>query len=171
MSRTKHIIGKYIIPIAGVFIMIGYIIIVKNAITPLDTPTDTQVWDVFTSHGYTPIDLTDMYVEQNPNAGLVKSVTIKTDNFQLEFFTFDSEQAAKSSSSATLYHIKQVERQYVNNCVETYVYRVNIYNLTLTAGGKYYFITRINDTVLYAYGTEESSSEILSIADELGYLP
>lgn len=171
MSRAKHIIYKYIIPVVSVFFIVGYFVIVKNAITPLDTPTDTQVWDVFTSHGYTPIDLTDMYVEQNPNAGLVKSVTIKTDNFQLDFFTFDSEQAANSSTSATANHIKKVKRQYVNNCVETYVYRVNIYNLTLTAGGKYYFLTQINDTVLYAYGTEESSSEILSIADELGYLP
>ncbi|MCH5171169.1 MAG: hypothetical protein J1F24_07770 [Oscillospiraceae bacterium] len=171
MSRTKHIIYKYIIPVVSVFFIVGYFVIVKNAITPLDTPTDTQVWDVFTSHGYTPIDLTDMYVEQNPDVGLVKNVTIKTDDFRLEFFSFDSEQAADRTTKATANDIKQVKRQYVNNCVETYVYRVNIYHLTLTAGGEYYFITQINDTVLYAYGTEESSSEILSIADELGYLP
>lgn len=170
MSRKKEFIYKYVIPIIGVIFTIGWIILAIHSIKPLDTATGEQVWDVFSSHGYTPLDLTDMYVEQNPNAGLVKNVTIKADNFRLEFFSFDSEQAADRVTGATANDIKEVKRQYVNNCVETYVYRVNIYNLTLTAGGKYYFITRINDTVLYAYGTEESSSEILSIAEELGYI-
>lgn len=111
-----------------------------------------------------------MYVEQNPNAGLLKNVTIKTDDFQLEFFIFDTLQGTLNATSATSTDIRKIEYQYTNNCVKTYVSKTNIFNMTLTAGGKYYFITQIDKTVLYAYGTEESASEILSIAEELGYI-
>lgn len=169
MYRKKEFIYKYVIPIIAIIFMIVWGILVIDAVKPLDTATGEQAWDVFASRGYTPVDLTDMYVEQNPNAGLIKSVTIKTDDFQLEFFIFDTLQGTLNATSATSTDIRKIEYQHTNNCIKTYVSKTNIYNMTLTAGGKYYFITRIDKTVLYAYGTEESASEILSIAKELGY--
>lgn len=40
----------------------------------------------------------------------------------------------------------------------------------LKAGGKYYYLMRIDNTLLYAYSDEEDSSEICGIAEELGYV-
>lgn len=169
MSRTKEFVYKYVIPVIGMIFIIVWGILAIDSVKPLDTATGEQVWDVFASHGYTPIDLTDTYIEKNPNIGLIKNTSVRTEDFQLEFFEFDSAKSAKSASTAVFSDISEVERQYSNNCVGTRVSKINISNMTLKADGKYYFMTRIDKTFLYAYGTEESASAILSIAEELGY--
>lgn len=169
MSRKKNLYINYVIPIIGVIFIIVWGILVIDSVKPLDTATGEQVWNVFSSHGYTPLDLTEIYIEENPNIGLIKNTSIRPGDFQLEFYEFDSAKSAKSASTSVTSNITEIKRQNFNNCIETRVSKTNIFNMTLRADGKYYFITRIDNTILYAYGTEESASEILSIAEDLGY--
>ena len=59
---------------------------------------------------------------------------------------------------------------YTNDNIDVGGYRANFVYRTLKAGGKYYYLFRVDNTVLYAYGGEANMGIINQIASELGYV-
>lgn len=166
----KYTLRDYIIPLIGLLLLIGFGFLAKNLMTPIDSATDEQVWDVLCAHGYEPMDRTESYIESNPTMGIEKNVTIRNDDFRVDFFVFDSMQSALSANRSIATEVNSIERANYGNCVGTDESRANFYVRTLRADGKYYYLMRIDNTVFYAYGNEEYADEIKSIAKELGYV-
>ena len=54
--------------------------------------------------------------------------------------------------------------------VETKGFRGNFIYRTLLANGKYYYLSRIGSTLVYATGDEDDKKEINGIMNELGYV-
>lgn len=169
-QKARHILLGYIVPILGVLLLVGFFFLARAAMTPIDSATDTQVWDVAVAHGYSPYYLTDEYKEEYPNMGFVQNVTFTKDDLRFEFFVFESLQKTLNASSTIASEIESIKREYNNNCIATEESRANFYISTVKAGGKYYYLMRIDNTVFYAYGDEEYASEIRSIAKDLGYV-
>lgn len=166
----KYTLRDYIIPLIGLLLLVGFVFLARALMTPIDSSTDTQVWDVLCARGYEPMDRTESYIESNPTMGIEKNVTIRNDNFRLDFFVFDSVQSALSANRSIATEVNSIERLHYGNCIGTKESRANFYVRTLRADGKFYYLMRIDNTVFYAYGYEESADEINSIAKELGYV-
>lgn len=154
------------------FALLGGIIffVLKATSVPMEATTETKVLDVLVAHDYTPTDRTELYIEKRPNMGIVKNITYINDPMWFEFFVFTDTDSAVGAYQTLSSDISSIEREYYNDCVETHGYRANFMYRALTAGGKYYHLMRIDNTILYAYSDEEDSSEIYSIAEELGYV-
>ena len=142
----------------------------KAAGTPIPTPTDTQVWDTLTANGYTPIDQTEQYVKDNPTMGIERNITCISDGLRAEVFIFNEQKFADAAYGSIVTDLGYTERKYYNNNIRTGGYRANFVIYTLKAGGKYYYLMRIDNTLFYAYCDEEHISEVNSIAKELGYI-
>ena len=143
---------------------------VRAASTPKEPTTYTQVWDTLVAHGYSPIDRTDFYQEVNHNMGITKNITCKEDTLWFEFFTFADSQCASSAYGNLTTQMNAIEREYQTESADTGEVRANFEVRSLTAGGKYYYLMRISDTLLYAYCEEERANEIRSVTSELGYV-
>lgn len=157
------------------FALLGGLIFfcLKLAFIPKEVVTDSQVWDVLVLHGYTPVDYTEQYIKSNPTLGISKNITIEKDDWQLEFFTFEEPKYAMKVYSKFATDMSQIERNHHDSSIETRGSRANFEYHTLEAGEyskKIYYLMRIDNTVLYAYGNEEYADEIKSIAKELGYV-
>lgn len=63
-----------------------------------------------------------------------------------------------------------IHRDYLNQSVTTSGNPANVAYYILKAGGKYYYLFRVDNTVLYAYGDEANKDIINQIASELGYV-
>lgn len=168
--NRKYTLRDHIIPLIGILLLIGFGCLAKTLMTPIDSATDTQVWDVAVAHGYSPYYLTDEYKEEYPTRGFVQTIAFVKDDLRFEFFVFDSVQSALSANRSIATEVNSIERANYGNCVGTDESRANFYVRTLRADGKYYYLMRIDNTVFYAYGNEEYADEIKSIAKELGYV-
>ena len=87
-----------------------------------------------------------------------------------EFFVFEDAQHAMSGYDSLTTELSQIERNYTNDNIDVGGYRANFVYRTLKAGGKYYYLMRIDNTLLYAYGDETNMDIINQIASELGYV-
>lgn len=171
--NRKYTLRDHIIPLIGILLLIGFGFLAKNLMTPIDSATDTQVWDVAVAHGYSPYYLTDEYKEEYPTRGFVQTIAFVKDDLRFEFFVFDSVQSALSANRSIATEVNSIERANYGNCVGTDESRANFEYHTLEAGEyskKIYYLMRIDNTVFYAYGNEEYADEIKSIAKELGYV-
>lgn len=166
----KYTLRDYIIPLIGLLLLVGFVFLARALMTPIDAATDAQVWDVAVAHGYSPYYLTDEYKEEYPTRGFIQTIAFVKDDLRFEFFVFDSVQSALSANRSIVTEVKSIEREHYGNCIATEESRANFYIYTLRAGGKFYYLMYIDNTVFYAYGYEESADEIKSIAKELGYV-
>lgn len=59
------------------------IFVLKLAGTPKPVATYTQVWDVLVAHRYTPVDLTEEYIKDDPSLknALLQNITANQDGF------------------------------------------------------------------------------------------
>ena len=150
-------------------------VVFKVAFIPKDDATDTQVWETLTEHGFTPTDRTTLYREERPNMMITKNITYSEksgDDYTLwfEFFVFEDAQHAMNGYDFLTTELSQIERNYTNDNIDVGGYRANFVYRTLKAGGKYYYLMRIDNTLLYAYGDETNMDIINQIASELGYV-
>ena len=63
-----------------------------------------------------------------------------------------------------------IHRDYLGQSIEISGNPANFAYYILKAGGKYYYLLRVDKTVLYAYGDEANKDIINQIASELGYV-
>lgn len=177
-QNPKHqLTAKDYIKLFVAFSFMGLLtfVVFKVAFIPKDAATDTQVWETLTEHGFTPTDRTTLYRDERPNMMITKNITYSEksgDDYTLwfEFFVFEDAQHAMNGYDFLTTELSQIERNYTNDNIDVGGYRANFVYRTLKAGGKYYYLMRIDNTLLYAYGDEANMDVINQIASELGYV-
>lgn len=137
------------------------IFVLKLAGAPKPVATYTQVWDVLVAHGYEPEDLTEEYIKNDPNLAnkLTQNITVNQDDFHIAFFVFSDQNNTKNAYSSLNKTLSETERKYPTTNIETGGSRANFIVHSIKAGGKYYYLMRIGETLLYATGNEEHSGE------------
>lgn len=122
--------------------------------SPVAPVTDQQVWDTLVSHGYTPTDNTDG----------------ERETLRIEFLAFGDTRSAMICFRSLCSDLDGIHRDYLTQSVATSGNPANVAYYILKAGGKYYYLFRVDNTVLYAYGGEANMGIINQIASELGYV-
>lgn len=147
------------------------IFVLKLAGTPKPVATYTQVWDVLVAHRYTPVDLTEEYIKDDPSLknALLQNITANQDGFQIAFYVFADQNYSKNAYTSLNKTLSEIERRYSTSSVETGGYWANFIVHEIQTGGKDYYLMRIGETILYAHGDEQYSGEMYSVAKELGY--
>lgn len=170
VKKHQYTVKNYLKALVACIFVGGIILLpLMIASDPKNTVTDTKVQEVLIAHGYTPTERTELYTEKRPDMGITKNISYIEDPIWFEFFVFEDSQLAINAYQSLSSDISAIERDYYNNSTETHGYRANFMYRSLEAGGKFYYLMRIDNTLLYTYGNEELSSEIYDIAKELGY--
>ena len=128
-----------------------------------------QVWNVLEEHGYPPYDNTEAW----RTSGDVESVISVHDDanaFQLEFFTFSTDDQAH-------YTVQQFHSYILENLRvpsgESQIMREQVGNFTFwsrVARDRYMVLVRIENTVFFIQCHDEERPEINALLKELGYL-
>ena len=172
-QTVKRINKAQIIGIVGaIFTVVFGITVLKLAGTPIPAATAAQAWGVMVEHGYTPIDGTQIYIENNPSMAndIKRNITVDQDGKRFEFFIFSESKVAMRAYDSLNRKLSETERKYPTTNVETGGSRANFIYHGIKAGGEYYYLMRIDNTVVYAYGDEKYAGELYSMAKELGYI-
>lgn len=161
--------------IAAVFIVIA-ILGIWNALPLLLEPktpaTVEQVVGVLVSQGYTPHDMTEIFIEKNPVAEetLNKLIIVEDGDMRFEFYDFtDSGHATEIYTN----NYSNIIRKY--NSFPRVQYRnqrANFSIYTLQASGVYAVTIYVGSTAVYAYADADSEHavNIRRVLTEIGYL-
>ncbi|MBP3799703.1 MAG: hypothetical protein ILA19_01850 [Bacilli bacterium] len=117
------------------------------------------------SKGYNVVDVTDQFASQ----GTMKKGYValqKESKYQVEFFELETEVAAESMFETNK---KRFEEMKGSSSAETSVDGSNYSKYTLSTGGKFKVVTRVENTLLYLDVDKEYKDEVGTIIDNLGY--
>lgn len=165
--RKKTTMLSYIL--FGLFIF-GFIILVLcwiNIGEPKTPATSEQVWNVLVEQGHKPQDITQKFLEGNPNSDLIKNIAIEEDDFRFDFYVFNSENSAVDIYGQAHSLIVRTKNAYPN--IEYDQKEANYCVYTLTAKGEYNVAIYVGNTAEYAYRKEENANKISKILSEIGY--
>ena len=159
----------------GVMILFFLILLTLAFSSPVAPVTDQQVWDTLVSHGYTPTDNTEAIDAANPGVSTQKNISYREtdgerETLRIEFLTFGDTRSAMICFRSLCSDLDGIHRDYLTQSVATSGNPANVAYYILKAGGKYYYLFRVDNTVLYAYGDEANKDIINQIASELGYV-
>lgn len=90
----------------------------------------------------------------------------KDDEYQIEFYQMSDDTNAQNffNTNKTIF-----EQNKSSSSSQTSKSVKNYSKYTLTSNGKYYVVSRINNTVIYASVDEEHKDDVKDILDELNY--
>lgn len=112
--------------------------------------------------GYTVVDATNQF-----EAGLVEEVVLAyNDNYQLEFYVMPDEDSAKAAfmqNQSTFESAKGSSSSHKTVSLKNYSY----YNLT--TDGKYFTVSRTDNTFMYTVVEEDYKKEVQDLMKEFGY--
>ena len=140
--------------------------VVKAATKPTPVATSQQVEKLLTSKGYTVRDLTEKY--KVSGSSVTQNVTVEQGTLVFQFFVFEDGNSSKDGYDKLTTEMNK--RRTRTQDVETKGFHGNFIYRTLLANGKYYCLSRIGETLIYATGTENDREAINEIMFELGYL-
>ena len=134
------------------------------------TASTNQVWKALEAHGYPPYETTE---EWRTSGDVQRVISVRDDAnaFQLEFFTFDTDDQAHYVVQQFHSHIRWNFHVPSN---ESMIVRHQVGNFTFwsrVADDRYMVLTRIENTVFFIHCNDEERTEINQILEELGYLP
>lgn len=110
--------------------------------------------------------VTNLSENYESNYNIVEMYKAYCENFDIEYYKFDSSSTAKdifNTNYDTFIKDKtgtNLEKKYDEG-------NYNIYSLT--CGGKFRYISRIDDTLIYVYDDDTYKKDIIKILDILGY--
>lgn len=166
-TRQKYTAKNYVFALF-LFIAFGLIFycIVDYISTPTEMATDTQVWTELETRGYAPHDLTQQYLEKEPNCGILKNITVQNDDIVIEFFVYKNDKKADSvwAKYRSFIREKELIPLSVTGRGNKTVYQ------TIADDEKYYAVIQVGNTLVYATGNEESMNDINSFLVSIGYL-
>lgn len=155
------------ITIIVVFFAIVFLI-VKAATKPKPVATTAQVNDLLTSRGYTVEDSTERYQTGSPGGGIVNVLTVEQDALVFQFFVFDDNNSAMNGYGEITTQISKHRTK--TQDVATSGFHGNYIFRTLLANGKYYYLVRVGETIIYATGSENDKTVINDLISSLGYV-
>jgi len=160
--------GKDWIKLILVLLMFFGIIfaVVRVSTKPKPVATSQQVKELLTSKGYGVQNLTEKY--KVPGSSVTDNITVEQETLVFQFFVFDNSNAASDGYDKLTTEMNK--RRTRTQDIETKGFHGNFIYRTLLANDKYYCLSRIGETLIYATGTENDREAINEIMFELGYL-
>ena len=159
MKKTLSIIGIIVI------VLIVIILIVFGVLNKEKTPISANTFiSTMESKGYTIINTTSQF-SQYPNY-VAESYIAKNQDYQIEFYELTNKENA-----INMYNTNKTKFESQKTDSSSYV-TVNMSNYStysLTAGGKYKYLARIDNTLVYIDVDENYKDIVKDIMKEIGY--
>ena len=130
----------------------------KTSITADDFNT------IMESNGYTMAETTNLFAEYGNF--MTKSYAAQKNDYQIEFYQLSSEEDAISMYNTNK---EKFELQKADASATTSVSINNYARFSLTANGKYKYVSRIDNTLIYVDVAATYKKEIKDIMDKIGY--
>lgn len=113
---------------------------------------------------YTTIETTSLFVQYENY--MYKSYLAKEDGYQIEFYELSNEENAIDMYNTNEFKFKKEKE---NISAYTTVSMRNYSKFELTTNGKYKYLSRIDNTLIYIDVDEEYKDTVKSIMKEIGY--
>lgn len=147
--------------ILGVLLVVGMLLVLSGC-SKKEAITADGFQSVMEDSGYTITDVTGQFKGQP-----VDSVQLATkDDYQIEFFvvpTVDQAQNAYNQNKSTF------ENEEKSSSTKKSAEMKNFSYYTMTSGGVYYVVSRVDNTFIYLHAPEKYKDQISEIISELGY--
>ena len=165
MNKTKVLIIVAIVLVValGAGGAVGYAIMTKSSVTLEQFEKKAEAMELEDGATYTLTDAGEM--------NNVKKATIASNGnkYKLYFMEMDSDKAACNAFQANVDGFKIFEVP-ADGIVGELKEGLNYKTYTLVTGGKYYLLSRVKDTFVFAYVDRAYMDEVNTLIDELGYL-
>lgn len=167
MSKTaKIILIVVVIVIILALIIVGAIVGVSMLLNrEKDSITAEQFRSMMEQNNYTVADATYQFSQYD----YVQQVYIAADSsysYQIEFYELSNESNAIGfyNNNASIFQSRKG-----NAAAETNVSGKNFSKYTLSSGGSYMTVSRINNTIVYVDVTSEYEDVVKDVLDKIGY--
>lgn len=160
MKKVLIVIGIIVVALIGIFVALFSTLNKEKASMSADTFNNTMV-----TKGYVMTDTTSQF-EQYGNY-MTKSYAAQKSGYQIEFYELSSVENAIS-----MYNTNQqkFESQKSNDLsTSTTVNLKNYSTYSLTTNGKYKYLSRIDNTLIYVDVDETYKDTVKDIMKEIGY--
>lgn len=126
--------------------------------------TTEQFKNIGNTHNFVISDVTVQYSSYN----YINEATViqNPDGWQMEFYVLSNEEYADSMFNTNK---NTFENQKENSSLESSVSMGNYSTYSLTSGGYYMHLCRVDNTLLYVRVEEKFKDSVNKIIDELGY--
>lgn len=164
-AEKKNTNKKTTIIIIAIIVLI--IALCIGAYSLLNKPKTAISADTFnssmTDKNYAVVDIINQYNEYDY---IKKAYVAKNDNYQIEFY-----ETSNNDYAIQMYdNNKQTfENEKSDSSIETTKSAKNYSVYSLTVNGKYKYISRIDNTIIYINADKEYKDEIKEVIKELGY--
>ncbi len=159
MKKTLIIIGIIVV------ILVGIVLVVFNVLNKEKTPILASTFNTtMESKGYVMTDTTSQFA-QYPNYMSESYVAQKT-GYKIEFYELTSEENAISMYNTNK---TKFESQKTNASASATASMNNYATYSLTTNGKYKYLSRIDNTLVYIDVDESYKDIVKDIMKEIGY--
>ena len=144
--------------------------ILKFTTEPKAVATSDQTWDAVVEQGYTPVDVTDVYISKDKGfeKNLIQCIAFEKDGIHFEFFEFKDDGGAQNIYTQAY---KKIIGEYNSAHAIEIEHRVANYCFySIEAFEKYNVALYVGHTAVYAYCDAEDKNEVNKILDKIGYL-
>lgn len=157
---------KVLIVIAVLVLVIGGVsLAIFNSLNKTKTSISADTFSsIMEDKGYAVIETTSQF-EQYPNY-VSKSYLAQKDDYQIEFYELTSEENAISMYNANR---AKFESQKTNVSAQTSVSINNYSTYSLTTNGKYKYLSRIDNTLVYIDVYENYKDVVKDLMEEIEY--
>lgn len=156
---------KIFIIIAVIVLIIGGVIFAISSILNIEkTPLTAEEFKTkMEEKGYTVLDATSLASQYDY---VSKIYVAQKDAYQIEFFEFSNDEYAIGSFNTN----KSKFEEFKGNSSATMTVNIKNYSkYSLNTNGKYKFVSRVNNTLIYLDVEDSVQDEVKEIIKELGY--
>lgn len=159
MKKALIIIGIIAVVIVGIFL------VVFNTLNKEKTPITADTFNtIMTEKGYVMTDTTSQFAQYG--SLMTKSYAAQKSGYQIEFYELSNEENAISMYNTNK---AKFESQKANASTSATASMNNYAIFSLTTNGKYKYVSRIDNTLIYIDANTDYKNSIKSVVKEMGY--
>lgn len=159
MKKALIIIGIIVI------VLVGIVLVVFNTLNKEKTPISANTFNTtMESKGYIMTDTTSQFAQYGNY--MSKSYAAQKTGYQIEFYELSSEENAISMYNTNK---TKFESQKSNASASATASMNNYATYSLTTNGKYKYLSRIDNTLVYIDVDESYKDVVKDIMKEIGY--
>ncbi len=165
-ARGKVTWKNYALLIGVIALMFGLFYLMTHIGEEKTPATYERVWEVIEKHDLTPVDAIDVFTEKVTDLEVESVIACRDDDLYIDFVTLETTDDAYNMYMRYNSNIVDVQDSTGKDFSENLRnYRVRVYSID----DEYFYLMKIENTVLYCRGTSKTKSLIKEIANELGY--
>lgn len=159
MKKALIIIGIIAVVIVGIFLVLF------NSLNKEKTPITADTFNtIMTEKGYVMTDTTSQFAQYG--SLMIKSYAAQKSGYQIEFYELSNEENAISMYNTNK---AKFESQKANASTSATASMNNYATYALTTNGKYKYVSRIDNTLIYIDANTDYKNSIQSVVKEMGY--